>query len=59
MHCFRLQEEVANITMNKYRKAQALIDEAEHRADAAEKNLSAVRRSRSMSVSREVRIIKA
>ena len=40
--------------MNKYRKAQSLIDEAEQRADMAEKNLQTVRRSRSMSVSREV-----
>lgn len=47
-------EDVASITMNKYRKAQSLIDEAEQRADMAEKNLQTVRRSRSMSVSREV-----
>lgn len=40
--------------MNKYRKAQQLIEEAEHRADMAEKNLSAMRRSRSMSVTREI-----
>lgn len=49
-----LQEDVANLTMNKYRKAQQLIEEAEHRADNAEKNLAAVRRTRSMSVTREV-----
>ena len=51
---FTLQEDVASLTMNKYRKAQQLIEEAEHRADNAEKNLAAVRRTRSMSVSREV-----
>jgi chromosome segregation ATPase len=47
-------EDVASLTLNKYRKAQALIDDAEARADLAEKNLSVVRRSRSMSVTREV-----
>ena len=40
--------------MNKYRKATTMIEEAEHRADSAERNLQTVRRSRSMSVSREV-----
>jgi hypothetical protein len=49
-----LQEDVANLTMNKYRKAQTLIEEAEQRADSAEKNLQTVRRARSMSVTREI-----
>jgi len=40
--------------MNKYRKAQTLIEDAESRADSAEKNLQTVRRSRSMSVTREI-----
>ena len=45
--------------MNKYRKATTLIEEAESRADNAEKSLSTVRRSRSMSVSREItRVVK-
>ena len=45
--------------MNKYRKATSLVEEAESRADNAEKNLQVVRRARSMSVSREVtRIVK-
>lgn len=53
------QEDVANLTMNKYRKAQALVEEAEARADAAEKNLQTVRRSRSVSVTREItRVVK-
>ncbi|ESO93770.1 hypothetical protein LOTGIDRAFT_153235 [Lottia gigantea] len=47
-------EDIANLTMNKYRKANALVEEAEHRADLAEKNLTTVRRARSMSVTREV-----
>ncbi|XP_052279073.1 paramyosin-like isoform X2 [Dreissena polymorpha] len=51
-------EEVANIAMNKYRKACALIEEADARADFAEKGLQTVRRARSMSVSKEVRIIR-
>lgn len=56
---YTIQEEVANIAMNKYRKATAMIEEAEARADNAEKSLQTVRRSRSMSVSREVtRVIK-
>jgi hypothetical protein len=58
-----LQEEVVNITMNKYRKAQQLLDEAERRADTAERHITIVRGgapvgrhggSRSMSVTREV-----
>merc|ERR1712154_294279 len=32
-------EDVASLTMNKYRKAQALVEDAESRADMAEKNL--------------------
>jgi len=52
-------EDVANLTLNKYRKAQALIEEAENRADSAEKNLQTVRRARSMSVTREItRVVK-
>jgi len=52
-------EDVANLTLNKYRKAQALIEEAETRADSAEKNLQSVRRARSMSVTREItRVVK-
>lgn len=41
--------------MNKYRKAQAMLEEADHRADIAEKNV-AIRggRNRSMSVTREI-----
>ena len=57
--CLCVQEDVANLTMNKYRKAQSLIEEAESRADVAEKNLHSVRRSRSMSVTREItRVVK-
>jgi len=53
-------EDVANLTLNKYRKAQALIEEAETRADSAEKNLQSVRRARSMSVTREItRVVKS
>lgn len=52
-------EDVANLAVNKYRKAQTLIEEAEVRAEHAEKNLQTVRRARSMSVSKEVtRVIK-
>jgi hypothetical protein len=40
--------------MNKYRKAQSLVEEAEHRADLAEKNVSLRTRNRSMSVTREI-----
>lgn len=52
--------------MNKYRKAQQMLDDAERRADAVEKNITIVRGggavspvagrhgSRSMSVTREV-----
>ena len=50
-------EEVVTITMNKYRKAQAACEEAEHRADLVERNVSSVKggnRSRSMSVTREI-----
>jgi len=48
-------EEVVTITMNKYRKAQSMCEEAEHRADMIEKNMSMVsKRGRSMSVSREI-----
>jgi hypothetical protein len=52
--------------MNKYRKCQALLEEAERRADKAEKNMTSVRHTsltvggpghrggqRAMSVSRE------
>lgn len=48
-------EEVVTITMNKYRKAQSMLEEADHRADMAEKTVS-IRggRNRSMSVTREV-----
>lgn len=46
--------------MNKYRKGQQMLDEAEHRADMAEKNQLSFRgRGRSMSVTREItRVIK-
>ena len=51
----REQEEVVTITMNKYRKAQTMIEEADHRADMAEKNVTTMRgRTRSMSVTREI-----
>ena len=40
--------------MNKYRKAQAMIEEADHRADMAEKNVAVRSRNRSMSVTRDV-----
>jgi len=54
-----LQEDVVNIAMNKYRKAQTMVEEAESRADSAEKNMQMVARRRSMSVSRDVtRIVK-
>ena len=44
------------ITMNKYRKAQSMVEEAEHRADIAERNITVLRTrgGRSMSVSREI-----
>ena len=49
-----LQEEVVTITLNKYRKCQQMLEEAEHRADIAEKNVTVMRqRGRSMSVTRE------
>jgi len=40
---FDVQEEVLGITMNKYRKTQALLEDSERRADRAEKNVSVVR----------------
>ncbi len=41
--------------MNKYRKAQAMVEEAEHRADMAERSVVSYRgRGRSMSVTREI-----
>ena len=58
------QEEVVTITMNKYRKATAMLEEAEHRADHAEKSVVAFRSrgggsNRSMSVTREmVRVVR-
>ena len=42
------------ITMGKYRRAQANVEEAEHRADMAEKNVQLRNKSRSMSVTREI-----
>jgi len=53
-------EEVTSITLNKYRKLQAVVEEAESRADQAERSaLSSRSRARSTSVHREVvRIIK-
>ena len=36
----RVQEEVLGITMNKYRKTQQQLEEAERRADRAEKNMT-------------------
>jgi chromosome segregation ATPase len=41
---FEQSEEVLNITMAKYRKTQALLEEAERRADRAENNVTIVRR---------------
>jgi len=35
-----IQEEVLGITMNKYRKTQQQLEEAERRADRAEKNMT-------------------
>jgi len=54
-------EEVTSITLNKYRKLQAVLEEAESRADQAERSAIASRsRARSTSVHREVvKIIKA
>ena len=55
-----------SITMNKYRKSQQMLDEAERRADSVEKNITIVRGgvvagpmagrhgTRSTSVTREV-----
>ena len=62
-----VQEEVVTITMNKYRKAQQMLDDAERRAETAERNISihiaprgAGRSARSMSVTRETtRIIRS
>ena len=48
------QEEVVTITMNKYRKGQQMLEEAEHRADMAEKSVAVRGRGRSMSVTREI-----
>jgi len=68
------QEEVVTITMNKYRKAQQMLEDTEHRAETAEKNITVHvtrhhggviggaggSRARSMSVSREsTRIIRS
>ena len=56
------------ITMNKYRKAQQMLDDAERRAETAERNISihiaprghSGRSGRSMSVTRETtRIIRS
>lgn len=47
-------EEVVTITMNKYRKSQCMVEEAEHRADIAERNATLGRKNRSMSVTREI-----
>lgn len=48
-------EEVVTITMNKYRKSQSMLEEADHRADIAEKSVTLrTGRNRSMSVTREV-----
>ena len=38
-----MQEEVVTITMNKYRKGQQMVEEAERRADTAERNITIVR----------------
>ena len=55
---FLFQEEVASITMSKYRKAQQSIEEAEHRADMVERSMTMRHSSgpgmRSISVTREV-----
>ena len=59
-----MQEEVLGITMNKYRKTQQQLEEAERRADRAEKSitlnvrhsstsLGGPRGQRAVSVSRE------
>ena len=40
--------------MNKYRKGQQMLDEAEHRADMVERNISLRMKGRSMSVTREI-----
>jgi len=52
-------EEVVQITMNKYRKAQSMCEDAERRADSSEKSITIVRGGsnrggRSMSVTREM-----
>ena len=47
-------EEATNISLGKYRKLQAELEDAEHRADVAEKNASIMRsRRHSMSVGRD------
>ena len=40
--------------MAKYRRAQGMVEEAEHRADMAEKNIQLRGKNRSMSVTREI-----
>ena len=61
-YAISFQEEVVTITMNKYRKATAMLEEAEHRADHSEKSVVAMRGrggNRSMSVTREmVRVVR-
>jgi len=54
-------EEVTAITLGKYRKAQAMIEEAEHRADMAERiSVRGRTGGRSVSVHREVhRVIRS
>jgi len=56
-------EEVTTITLNKYRKIQSQLEEAESRADSAERSLTLGRsssRARSTSVTKEVvRIVRA
>jgi len=55
-------EEVVTITMNKYRKAQSMLEESESRCDVAEKTVVGMRGrggGRSMSVTREmVRVVR-
>lgn len=53
-----LQEDVTTITLNKYRKIQGMLEDAEQRADAALHQ--AIRGRRSMSISRETyKVVKA
>ena len=60
-----MQEEVVTITMNKYRKAQQQLDDAERRVESAERNITVhvtrpSVRNRSMSVTRETtRIVRS